>query len=184
MIFKPTVLKTYWEFEARTGTVVKLAVSTFTWRVLFLWPSLSFWRKNRKRTKLWIMRHDPLFTEFLDGSHLRDERTSNVPDGSRGPYGTGTVRWASQGGPETLHPRSRTAISAKSVMIHFFRTVRTGKSSKIQMSVGIFLTKFKQSWEATLSNFEHHRSSNTDSGLHGLLPLTFVWKRPRSRNRY
>ena len=28
--FKLTVLETYWEFEARTGTVVKLTVSTFT----------------------------------------------------------------------------------------------------------------------------------------------------------
>ena len=34
-IFKPTVLETYWEFEARTGTVVKLAVSTFVSTTLF-----------------------------------------------------------------------------------------------------------------------------------------------------
>ena len=35
-IFKPTVLETYWEFEARIGTVVKLTVSTFVSTTLFL----------------------------------------------------------------------------------------------------------------------------------------------------
>ena len=34
-IFKPTVLETYWEFESRTGTVVKLTVSTFVSAFLF-----------------------------------------------------------------------------------------------------------------------------------------------------
>jgi len=35
MIFKTTVLEVYWEFEARTDTVVKLTISTFMSVTLF-----------------------------------------------------------------------------------------------------------------------------------------------------
>ena len=49
--FKTTVLEAYLEFDARTGTVVKLAISTFVSAILFFRPALFFARKISKTAK-------------------------------------------------------------------------------------------------------------------------------------
>ena len=43
--FKTTVLEAYWEFEAQTGTIVKLAVCSFISGTLNFQPTFNFVRK-------------------------------------------------------------------------------------------------------------------------------------------
>ena len=72
MIFKLTVLETYWEFEARIGTVVKLTVSTFVPTTLFFCSFPFFARKKQENGETL---HDPLFRVDWFGSQRRNEES-------------------------------------------------------------------------------------------------------------
>ena len=72
-IFHRTVLEGYWEFGARIGTKMKLAVSTFSSFRLFLFSKtttlLNFWKQSvmikfRSKTQVWLVE---FFREFRMG---------------------------------------------------------------------------------------------------------------------
>ena len=73
-IFKWTVLESYWEFEARTGTVGKLRFSAFRLKEAFRRRktiSLSFFRKT---IEIWDSKHTFVSNQILESEGVWTKR--------------------------------------------------------------------------------------------------------------
>ena len=65
-IFKWTVLESYWEFEARTGTVGKLRFSTFRSKETFRHRKTSFLSFFSKTVEIWVSKHTFVSNKILE----------------------------------------------------------------------------------------------------------------------